>query len=1160
MVCANCGFDNPPGMRFCGNCGTRLAEAPAPEAVSPGEPSLQEQLGVMVGSDLLERMHRAGLEAVGQRRNVSVLFADLSGYTSLSNRIDGEDLYEIVQQYIHLLSNNVYKYEGIVDKFTGDGIMALFGAPISHENNAERAVRASIDMQTELTQMSRDLKKRLGIEFQARIGLHSGSVIVGGIGSNMMMNYTAIGDTVNLARRIEEAAPPGAILVSEAVYRQVRALFDCQQVSVLNPKGFEHPVIAYRVADVKYRPGSVRGVEGLNAPMIGRDEELILLKRAVVDLTGNKRGQCVMITGEAGLGKSRLTQELKASLDLTTVRLLEGQSLAYRRTISYWIIREVFYSYLGLHPSTPPQQVSERLGHYVYQVMGSQASETLPFLEHLLSLPYSDPGAADRIRNLDARQLRQQILLAVRDLLLLEAYNRPLLIILDDLHWADDASLDLLLFLLEAVRQSPIFIVAISRSILPGYLEKAVDWAAKNLRERFQQIPLRTLSPDQSEQLLYQLLSIPDLPESLRQQILQRSAGVPFYLEEILRMLIDQGALQNLNGQWRITPGADLGSLGVPATLQELIMARFDRLTNTQRRVLQIAAVIGKDFSLPVLAEVLQTLDVQVLRVTVDSLVERDFVRSQPGNLDTEYTFRHILMSDAIYSTILRKERSSLHGQVGEVIETLYSDRLDEMVELLANHYRWSPRLDKALHYLILAGQKAARNHVNLQARQLFETSLELLGQVEHQPYQEFQVYMGLGDAQAFVGEYPEARQNYQKALQAVTGRDASLYAEESSILHRKIARTFERKGDYNRALECLEQARQALGLSPLSHPEEEAEVWHDVGWIHFRRGNFAESEQYLKRALELVESSNAYSVVASIYNRLGGIAYNQGSWDQAVRFLRKSISIRETIGDVLGLASSSNNLGNLEIEMGEFDSALGDLTRNYELVKRLGQVEGIAIALNNLGWLHTLRGEALEADRALNQALELARQIGYSSLTLEALKNIGELHLALQNWDKAREVLMEVAPSFEQLKAYDQLLHVYRLLGEAALGGGKVEDAQEWAHKAEELAIAFDAGALPALQQGELLRFRGMLAICQQDWKTAEGALLKSVAVFKKLRSRMYLGKTTYQLGLLSEARGDVVMARSYFFEANEIFKSIGANLEARRSEQAYQRQASSN
>ncbi len=1108
-----------------------------------------------MGSDLLERMQRAGLEAAGQRRNVTILFADLSGYTALSTQIDGEDLFDIIQQYFGLLSNCVYKYEGIVDKFTGDGIMALFGAPISHENNAERAVRAALDMQTEITQFSRNLKARLGVNIHARIGLHSGSVVVGGIGSNMMMNYTAIGDTVNLAHRIEEAAPPGAILVSETVYRQVRTFFDCQQISILNAKGIPHPVVAYRVLDFRVNPGVSRGLEGLRAPMIGRDLELERLKHAVESLNSEKKGQFAFITGDAGLGKSRLTFELKGKLDFGTVRLLQGQSLAYRRTISYWIIREILYSLLGLHPnSAAVAQISERLGRIVYQAMGAFAEDAMPYLENLLALPYSDLAVAEKLKHIDARQLRQQTFLAVRDLLIHESQKRPILIVMDDLHWADDASLELMLFLLQSIRQAPIFIIAISRTVLAGPLEKAVHWAQENLAERFINISLQGLSPDQSDQLLLLLLAIPDLPEKIRQQIVQRAAGVPLYLEEILRMLIDHGIIQNENGRWQVQPGADMSSLGVPDTLQELILARFDRLTNTQRLVLQVAAVIGKDFSLPVLSQLLQPLDIQALRVTVDSLVEREFISPMPGNPDTEFTFKHILMSDAIYGTILRKERSAIHGQVAEVLETTHADRLDDMVELLANHYRWSPRADKALSYLILAGQKAANNYANDQALSHYRAAQELLPQLDSPAYPSFQVHMGIADVLAFVGEYQEARQDYQQALKIVSSSNEGVYAEEISLLYRKIARTYERLGDYDQALLDLDTAMQILESSRLPHRVEKAEVWHDVGWIHFRRGNFVDADSFLKQALELVENSEAYGVIASIYNRLGGIAMNQGDWDQAVHYLRRSIDIRESIGDLAGLSSSSNNLGYLEIEMGEFDSALQDLTRNYDLVKRLGQVEGIAIALNNLGWLHILRGELAEAMQALSQSLDLADQIGYSSLKREVLKNIGELHLNQESWSEAKSVLSEVAKNFEELGAHDQLLQVYRLLGEAELEDGDLAQALICSARLDNL-VEGNEEEIPALQRGEMLRFKARLAIKQLDIQSARRLLEQSEDVFKKLRSRLYLGKTIYQYGVLAETEGEYRHAQACFSEAATLFENIGARLEAQRAKDAFHR-----
>jgi adenylate cyclase len=1107
----------------------------------------------MVGTDLAERLRRAGVEAVGQRRNVTVLFADISGFTALSGCIDGEDLYSLVQEYIRVLADNVYKYEGVVDKITGDGLMALYGAPISHENNAERAVRSALDMQVDLHQLSRKIWKDLGVDLNVRIGLHSGSVIVGGIGaSDLMLNYTAIGDTVNLAHRIEEATPPGSILISEAVYNQVRAFFECQQVSVLNPKGIAYPVVAYRAVGLKARPGLARGVEGLYAPMIGRDQELILLKGVAIDLAQSRRGHFVLVTGEAGLGKSRLVAELKASLDHSLLRLVEGQSLAYRR-VSYWLVREVFYSYLGLPATAPPFQVRERLSRAIYQLLEGQANEALPYLEHLLSLPYSDAAAGESIRRLEDSQLRQNIFMTVRDVFAAEAARRPLVMVLDDLHWADDASLELLIYFLDILRSAPVFILGISRDVQDGVLEKVVNWAQQNLGERFHSIQLQNLSLDQSKQLLQLLMSIPDLPENLREQILQRAAGIPFYLEEILRMLIDNGVLQNEGGRWSVSPQADISSLGVPVTLQELILARFDQLPANQRRMLQVASIIGKDFSLPVLNAVLRIGDPAELHTTIDRLVERDFISPQLEAPETEYTFRHILMSDAIYGTMLRKERGAIHGLVAEVIERIYADRIEEQVELLANHYRWSPYQERALHYLVLAGQQATRNQVYQPARQHFEAALEILPRVDHTPYQASQVYAGLGDVGMFFGAYAEAHSNFQAALQALVGNDGR-YAQERSSLQRKLARTYERQGDYDKALAHLDLAQQALDISPEAYPVERAQAWNDIAWIHFRRGSFAEAQSWLQQALALVENTDSYEVIASIYNRLGGVAYHQGDWEQAADFLKKSIAIREATRDLVNLATSFNNLGLLEVEMGQYDSALENFTRSVELKTRLGQADGIGVALNNLGWLYILRGELEKARQILEKARDLAQQIGYIYLIRQVLTNFGELYLAAHEWEKARQVFNEAAQDLANLGASDQLVITYRQLGEAALGAGDVSEALGWASKAQDLLeeTSKDSAGQATLQHGELHRLQGMLAIRLGDLHAAEAHLLEAKAIFENLRSRLEQGRVIYQLGVLAQEQGDVLTARQRYQQAAAAFRGLGARLDAQRAEEA--------
>ena len=409
-------------MRFCGNCGLRLLATgmlPALDHLPEAEPA--HRLGALIGADLLDRFRQAGLEAAGQRRQVTVLFVDLSGYTHLSQKIDSEALYDLVQQCSQTFANDVYKYDGMVDKFTGDGLMALFGAPIAHENNAELAIRAALDMQTDLAVLSASLKEKLGSEITAHIGLNSGSVIVGGIGSNMMMNYTAIGDVVNIASRIESAASSGDILVSDVVYRQVRSLFDFEALAPLQLKGVSQPVQTYRVKGTKTKPGSVRGIEGLYAPMIGRDGELERLHQTINAMISEKIGRFVSVHGEAGIGKSRLISEFKSFLSQLPVQVEEGYSLVYRKGVSYWIFQDALMRLLELDSETPKLECQIRLRAHVTRALPERVDDVLPYLEHLLSIPLSDPNAARRIEFLAADQLRQQIFLSVRDLLLADA-------------------------------------------------------------------------------------------------------------------------------------------------------------------------------------------------------------------------------------------------------------------------------------------------------------------------------------------------------------------------------------------------------------------------------------------------------------------------------------------------------------------------------------------------------------------------------------------------------------------------------------------------------------------------------------------------------------------------------------------------------------------
>ncbi len=1143
IQCRNCGVVNPANMRFCGNCGLRLLSTGMLQSIEPiSEQESTNQLGELVGADLLDRFRQAGLEAAGQRRQVTVVFVDLSGYTHLSEKIDSEQLYELVQQCTKMFANDVYKYDGIVDKFTGDGLMALFGAPIAHENNAELAIRAALDMQTDLAALSAQLQDRLGSEIKAHIGLHSGHVVVGGVGSNMMMNYTAIGDVVNLASRIETAAGPDVILVSDTVYRQVRNLFDFEAVAPLQLKGVTHPVMAHRVLGTKSNPGSMRGIEGLYAPMIGRDGELERLQQTINAMTSEKLGRFVAVSGEAGIGKSRLISEFKSFLSQLPVQVAEGYSLIYRKGVAYWIFQDLLLRLLEVDAETPKVECQARLRGRVTRALPEQADEILPYLEHLLSLPLSDPKAARRIEYLAADQLRQQIFLAVRELILAEARQKPVVLILEDLHWADNGSLELLDFLLELPLKNPIVIVAVSRSFADAKLAEIKKRAGDQLRLRFTDLPLKSLSPDQSDRLLSQLLAIYNMPESLRNHIVQRAAGIPLYIEEILRMLIDRNLLQREDGHWQFVNKVDLNTLGVPDTLEGLILTRFDHLELFQRHVLKVASVIGRAFTRSIIFDCLPTLTSDEINRSLTVLLDREFILLDPSP-GGEYMFKHVLVSDTIYSTLLKRERKELHGRVAETIEKLFADRLEEQIDVLARHYFWSRSKDRALHYLILAGQKAARNYNTSQSRKYFEDALSLLPDVKHSNQQAHQVHVGLGDALALAGDYPKARTAFERAAQ-VLARDENANAETACSLQRKIGMTYERQGDYDQALVCLGAASRTLLQAGLDSPAELSQILNDTGWIHFRRSNLDEAEKYLAQAQELAEKAARLDVISSIYNRLGGVHYQQDHLKQAHDFVVKSIAIREEIGDILGVARSYNNLGNLCWKLGSWDEALDNFKRSAELQAKLGDEEGIIILNNNLGLLQIDRGYMDEARQYLEDALSRAEQIGHNSYIALTNHHISITFSALGEWQAAVEYGLRSETLFKSLGEKANLVDVYVNLGVIYLGLQDLPKAAYYGEQALALLAEFSAETETEVK-GCALRLLGDVALAVRDTDKAKKLYHEAELIFDAVGNRLERGRLLMSLARLAAAQSNRMLAKSCLMLAQKLFEQLGARLD---------------
>jgi len=1136
-------------MRFCGNCGTPLV-IEGDQITGDATQNPTEALGVLVGSDLKQRFYRAGLESAGQRRTVTVLFADLCDYTGLSSQLDDETLYELIQTYINMLAEKVYQHEGMVDKITGDGLMALFGAPIALENPAERAVRAAIEMQIGLETLNQDLEKRLGEKLQMHWGLNRGSVIVGGIGSDLLIDYTAIGDSVNLARRLQEAAPPDTILVSESVYQTTRAIIDYQTFPGLELKGYQNTLTGYKVKGIKEQPELVRGIQGLHAPLVGRETELHQLTAAMNLMLEKGRGQLVTLVGEAGIGKSRLTQEFKSQLDRDRVFLLEGQSLTYRKSVSYWIFLEVLRNYLGVHPGTKPAELQSELFTSVSRLLGDESNHFLPLFEKLLNLKPSDPVSAQRLNYLDAEQLRNQSFIAIRNLLLAIADQKPLVLILEDLHWADETSLDLLSFLLGAIAEQSIMVLAITRPGSMGKLAEVLDDAQQQLGENARSIHLSSLSEEQSHQLLHGLLGMPDIPDQIRFQITNRASGVPFYIEETIRMLIDKKILVEEDGTWILDAEVDL-NLEVPQNLQDLILARFDRLTSIQRNLLQTASVIGREFNLSLLKKVLDHCDAQQLNQLLSSLEEKAFILPAGDQTSQSYLFRHVLTSDAVYQTMLRRDRNKLHGLVAESIEQVYEGQLENQVEVLAGHYLRSEFLDKALHYMILAGRKSAREYANQQAQRYFEQARKLLDEVEYSASQAWQVWIGLGDVQVFIGEYEKARSNYREIIKSNLTISDGISEFGLHEVYRKIATTFERQGEFEQALEQLAIAGEYLQAQENSTPVANAQILNDRGWILFLKGNFPEARSNLHSALELVSGSEELSVVASINNRLGAVSYQMREYKQAAQYVRESLALRKVLGDLSGEARLYNNLGLLGLMSGDLHDAEQDFNQSISLLEKVGDTEGIALANINLGLVKFDLGDYEVARSHFEKAILVSQRIGHRFYLGLADMYLGRLESAEARFDIAEDLFNESRVIFEELGAQDNLVDAFCYRAENYHAWGKIGAAISWSEQAQALLESEDGNlSLDSVQSGRVLRLQGSIARQQGEMEQAEVFLQESAAIFKAALEKLEFARTAFELGHLAVVCVQPERAQAYFMQAKKTFIEVGADKELERLE----------
>jgi class 3 adenylate cyclase/tetratricopeptide (TPR) repeat protein len=728
VKCPKCQFDNPDGMQFCGKCGARL-ERICPKCNFPNPSdfmfcgkcatSLQrpkEALPIDYSSPqsytpkfLAEKILTTRSAMEGERKLVTVLFADAADFTTLSEKLDPEEVHGIMDGCFKILMDEIHKYEGTINQFTGDGVMALFGAPIAHEDHAQRACYAALSSQKALALYEEKVKREFGVEFKMRMGLNSGPVIVGSIGDDLRMDYTAVGDTTNLASRMESLAKPGSVLVSKGTHRLVKEYFEFHFLGQMEVKGKEEPQEGFelmRAGEVTTRIGA-SVAKGLTR-FLGRTSSMAALMESW-ERAQSGSGQVVGIVGEAGVGKSRLLLEFRNNLPKDQFSYLEGRCLHFGGSMAYLPFLDILRSYFEIHEEDREVLRRKKMVERVVQ-LDEKLKPILSPLQDLLSLKGEDEGYL----KLEPKQKRERIFEGLRDLFMRLSKESTLILAVEDLHWIDKTSEEFLDYLIGWLAHEKILLILLYR---PEYTHQ---WGNKSY---FNRIGLDQLSLKWSAELVQAILEGGEVASELRELILNRAAGNPLFMEELTHTLLENGSIQIKDHQYVLTRTPS--ELQVPDTVQGIIAARMDRLEENLKRIMQVASVIGREFAF----RILQTISGmrEDLKAHLLNLQGLEFIYEKSLFPELEYIFKHALTQEVAYNSLLLKRRKEIHERIGKAIEELYPERLEEFYEMLAYHYARGEVLEKASRYLKSSGTKATRNHSIWEAYSFYKEALDTL-------------------------------------------------------------------------------------------------------------------------------------------------------------------------------------------------------------------------------------------------------------------------------------------------------------------------------------------------------------------------------------------------------------------------------------------------
>ena len=1121
----------------------------------------------MISSEIAQPASR---KLVAERRVVTILFADVAGSTALAENLDPEDWAEMMNEAFTYFTQPVIRYGGTVARLMGDAMLAFFGAPTAHEDDPLRAVLAGLEIQKGVQAFRKRISVEFNLDFDVRVGINTGIAVVGEVGTPQAGEYTAMGDAVNLASRMEQTAAPGTIQITEETYRLVAPWIEAESIGEIEIKGKHALIPVYRVVARKEIPSRARGIAGINSALVGRTREIKTIQSMFRELS-NGQGQILTLVGEAGLGKSRLIDEMHAVFEQDQVgryQWFESRGISYEMNRPYGLFVEPLRQACQIQDDDSLEVLRRKVRKTLTSLPDDQQTRILNTYEILVAADQDIEAESSPIRG---EVLKREIYASMLDLWTFKAMGKPLILVLDDLQWADPASVELIGHLFELVEQVPIFFVCALRPHQDAPAWSLRDSAASNA-SRAVEIILPPLTENDSNQLVDNILQIAELPDDLRKAILEKSEGNPFFIEEIVSTLIEKGVIQQEEDgfYWKLVD--NYREFNIPDNLHALLLARIDRLDFESRRTLQMASVVGRSFNFAVLADI--SPDIPDLESQLENLLRMGLIQIGTQSPEMEYSFRHELTREAAYQSILKRQRREYHRQVGEAIEKLYAANLFEVAYRLAYHFYAARDHQAALKYYQVAGKQSLQLFANREASQYFKQAIELALKLNVTSIRLAELYLSRGRALELINDFDGALDNYEE-LESLgrTRPDRSLelaallpqttiYSMPNVKFNPQLGAQLARRA-MNLAIDLKDFEGEAKSLWSLlliqtfsdddlelavrygeqglriarEHDLEEVRAYieHDLARPYMRLGR-------LDDAWDAYESSQAYwrkvgnfPMLADNLASLSESYYNAGEFDKSLQYAAEGMRISEKIDNVWGQAYNNFVIGPILVERGKIDESVEALGNTLRLSKEANFAAGIVATQMIQSWLYAMLGDQERARLYEPLIRDFVKQ--YESFKPLYYVNRAQNEFYAGDFEKALKTFDQLGSAYTTISELIFHPYIYTLHVELHLANDNIE-----------IALEMVEGYINLLhhQQVKILvpdmlnqKARALIRLGRPE--RAYDALLEAKALAEKQESRRILWAV---LADLAELEQDADSRTQLYQEAGEVVAYISAHI----------------